>query len=717
MPLGHIDSNSAGSSGGAGNPGGSDKQVQFNDGGSAFGGNSGFTFNKVNGHGAIGPSSTINGGNPEESGPIPPIDDGRYKNALTVFENFTSLSQVGTGQAGGIFTCICVNQTSDDTNTNYVANEFQLLVPTTSPANYGGLVGTIGVASHAGSGSVGYLFGVQSTAINFGVGHVDWQVSNYGFIENDSGTVTDASIFYADIISGIATNKYGLFITDVTGGSNSNYAIYTGLGAVRLGDTITGTAHNALGPGATLNPTITGATSKTVLSVYEQYTSSAQVGQVAIGVAGIISVNQANNDLSTLYTAGYFDAETLSSNTKNYGTLDGCNYTVIHNGSGTIDGTSGINIAILNEGSGIITEEACGVFFIENDGTGHVVDAILADFQGISDTGTHVTHNKYAIRMSDITGGSVSNYSIYGGLGLAHFSDTFEIMDLTTSGDSTKDTTLKVYQLKSVPDSFAFIMDVEQGILTSGNGLICIGMGFFAGTDGSNTDNSVTIVGVQGVAYHSGTGSITLADCYQAIVNSDHAITVGDASNYHALGQGLTAGYTITNKFCNFLGDDLPVSSKFYQIYTGVGQIHFGDKITNYNAIATAGGGVPAIYGVGRFTAQTAAKASVSSYTVGAADGSFEVSANVLVTTATLHSFTATVTYTDEGNTSRTVTMQFSTIAGAFVTAMTNAQGTVPYEGVPLHIRCKASTSITIATVGTFTTVTYNVEGIIKQTA
>lgn len=140
-------------------------------------------------------------------------------------------------------------------------------------------------------------------------------------------------------------------------------------------------------------------------------------------------------------------------------------------------------------------------------------------------------------------------------------------------------------------------------------------------------------------------------------------------------------------------------------------------KVTSFNGVTTSGLGVPAIYATGRSTAQTAAVASVSTYTVGAADGSFEISANVLITTSTLHNFTATVAYTDEGNTARTVTLQFSTLAGAFVTAMTNAQGAVPYEGVALHIRAKASTAITIATTGTFTTVTYNVEGIIRQLA
>jgi hypothetical protein len=118
----------------------------------------------------------------------------------------------------------------------------------------------------------------------------------------------------------------------------------------------------------------------------------------------------------------------------------------------------------------------------------------------------------------------------------------------------------------------------------------------------------------------------------------------------------------------------------------------------------------------GRTVGAIAAVASVVAYTLPAVDGSFEVSANILVTTATAHSFNVTVTYTDEGNTSRVVTMNFSTLAGVISNAaITNVAGTVPYEGSPLHIRCLASTTITIATTGTFTTVVYNVEGSIRQ--
>lgn len=142
--------------------------------------------------------------------------------------------------------------------------------------------------------------------------------------------------------------------------------------------------------------------------------------------------------------------------------------------------------------------------------------------------------------------------------------------------------------------------------------------------------------------------------------------------------------------------------------------------VTKFNNVATAGYGIPAIYASGRFTGQVAAKASVATYTP-TADGSFEVSANVLVTTATTHTFTAQCTYTDEGNTARTVTLPFRLVGDttALTSSIVNTNGAVPYLGVPVHIRVKASTAITILTqaAGTYTTVAYNVEGIIRQLA
>jgi hypothetical protein len=140
-------------------------------------------------------------------------------------------------------------------------------------------------------------------------------------------------------------------------------------------------------------------------------------------------------------------------------------------------------------------------------------------------------------------------------------------------------------------------------------------------------------------------------------------------------------------------------------------------KTTTYNNIVTTGWGEPAIYGSGRSTAQTAAVASVAAYTVGADDGTFVISMNVNVTTSTAHSFTAECAYTDETNAARVLTITFSQLSGVLVTAITNVTGAGPYEGVPMHIRCKSATSITLRTqaAGTYTTVTYNVEGSIVQ--
>lgn len=142
----------------------------------------------------------------------------------------------------------------------------------------------------------------------------------------------------------------------------------------------------------------------------------------------------------------------------------------------------------------------------------------------------------------------------------------------------------------------------------------------------------------------------------------------------------------------------------------------FAKLITSYNGIATAGNGVSTVQASGRATAQVAANASVSTYTVGAADASFLVFGNVLVTTATAHSFSMTCAYTDEGNTSRTVTLGFFQLTGATViTLITNVTGATPYESIPFPIRCKANTAITFATTGTFTTVVYNAEGFVVK--
>ncbi len=121
----------------------------------------------------------------------------------------------------------------------------------------------------------------------------------------------------------------------------------------------------------------------------------------------------------------------------------------------------------------------------------------------------------------------------------------------------------------------------------------------------------------------------------------------------------------------------------------------------------------------GRSVGAAAAVASVCTTLVGAADATYEILMNVLVTTATTHTFTAQCTYTDEGNTARTITMPFRLVGDttAVTSSITNTAGAVPYIGVPLLIRCKSATAITLLTqaAGTYTTVAYNVEGLIRK--
>lgn len=134
--------------------------------------------------------------------------------------------------------------------------------------------------------------------------------------------------------------------------------------------------------------------------------------------------------------------------------------------------------------------------------------------------------------------------------------------------------------------------------------------------------------------------------------------------------------------------------------------------VSTYNGNSTAGNGMVSIYGSGRVTGQTAANASICTYTVGVSDASFVVSANVNVTASTTHAFTMTCTYTNESSNSVTLTEAFTQLTGStLLTSITNVTGTGSYEGLTFHIRAKAGTTITWATTGTFTSVTYNAEG------
>lgn len=120
---------------------------------------------------------------------------------------------------------------------------------------------------------------------------------------------------------------------------------------------------------------------------------------------------------------------------------------------------------------------------------------------------------------------------------------------------------------------------------------------------------------------------------------------------------------------------------------------------------------------IGRATAQTAANTSVASYTTAAVDGSFEISANALVTINGTQTFSVKCDYTDEDSNARTQVFNFSLDSGVVNTVISSTNGIGAYTGLSLHIRVKASTQIKIYTAGVFGGCTYNVEGVIKQIA
>ncbi len=143
-----------------------------------------------------------------------------------------------------------------------------------------------------------------------------------------------------------------------------------------------------------------------------------------------------------------------------------------------------------------------------------------------------------------------------------------------------------------------------------------------------------------------------------------------------------------------------------------------GGSLINYHGVAGAGWGLAQVVGFGRITAQVAGVGNVVTHTVAGSDGSFLVSANVNVTTSTLHNFNVSCDYTDETNTGRTLVLALKQVAGAlFVVNVTNVTGAGPYYGVPEQIRCLVGTTIKISTGGAFGAVVYNVEGVLMRVA
>lgn len=175
-------------------------------------------------------------------------------------------------------------------------------------------------------------------------------------------------------------------------------------------------------------------------------------------------------------------------------------------------------------------------------------------------------------------------------------------------------------------------------------------------------------------------------------------------TSWLTLGAGTTAANTAPLKFTS---GSLLTSAE-------AGAIEF---LTDayYGTVTT--GAVRGMFGLhraGRVTAQAGANASILAYTLPATDASFTVSGNILITAFTAGTVSMVVTYTDEGNTARSLTLNFSAITGVLGTT---AGAAGAFEGVPLHIRVKASTTITFTTTVAVFTGTYSADVSLTQIA
>lgn len=112
-----------------------------------------------------------------------------------------------------------------------------------------------------------------------------------------------------------------------------------------------------------------------------------------------------------------------------------------------------------------------------------------------------------------------------------------------------------------------------------------------------------------------------------------------------------------------------------------------------------------------RLQGQSTAVSGLVNQTVGALDATYVLYANVYITSGSSFSFNTLCSYTDEGNNARNAAFNFS-IPGTNTLnpLISNAGGSVPYMSGALCVRCKAASTLSVVTSGTFTTIGYNID-------
>ena len=576
-----------------------------------------------------------------------------------------------------------------------------------------------------------------------------------GALTGNADTVTGFSGTHSGTSSGTNTGDQTISLTgDVTGSGTGSFAATIANGAVTLAKMADMATDSFLGrdtAGTGAPEVLSAATTKTVLSLnnventalstWAGTTNITTVGTIATGVwSGTeIAATKGGTGLTALGTALQQLRVNAGATALEYFT--GSTGDILNGGN-----TTGATVVIGTQDAQSLSFETNGTTFMTADSSGNVglgaTPGGMRLYVALADTSTSglPIGQQCRVTMSPASASSASARS----LNMANY--------LSASGINFTGTIScgwfenRVINAANITNLYALNI---SGLLMGGDaasiGTVTQAIGAFVNSVSSFSNAiSGTVTSARGILINNaGKGSLTITSqtglnvAAMSGATNNTAVLVGTTTipsgNYEIYSSGTNASYLAGN-----FGVGQTTPTAVLHLKAGTATANTAPiKLTSGTLLTTAEAGAlefltDAYYATtttgavrrmivagntGRATGQTAANTSVATYTLGASDATYEVSANVLVTTSSAENFTVTVTYTDEGNTARTATMNFQIVAGTIGTAIAFANGAVPYIGLPLHIRCKASTAITIKTTGTFTGATYNVEGVIKQQA
>lgn len=558
--------------------------------------------------------------------------------------------------------------------------------------NYGAVSSKVGDCQFTDNYTGGAVAPLYFTSTNAGSMTSDYitvasgtqQVSDWTFVDcetHDQSNFATSTSMILDSLQGF--RWYGGNISCNNSGSNENQQIVTEgpmAGIIFSGPTIYADSGNQLPYAFYFKSTNTGSVSNFAVGPCVVYNSTAVFETDAITIENLAYSGQTQTGI-----IGGGNAATI---TNSYLVCDGG---TINIGTGSITGS-----ILIQPGTVTATTNAC----------------IEGTTAGMTDTGTlTVTGTSQLSSNTGIFTGPAGTVDLYdshaltGSTGaIAQYGARFDITGNETS-------TANSHTQAITPIRAIGLVGASNAANWTGNPGVVGGLfqtQVVAGATG--TISMAQALNVKAMGNGASGATVTSAMGIQ-VVNSTNSGTFTNLAGIDVASQTVA-----TNNTDLELGSTTISSGNFGIDQEDTYQDKLGGKITTYNNVATAGIGVTPVVSTPRSSAVTNSTTSLAAYTVPASDSSFEVSANVNVTAATTAAMTVTCTYTDETNTSRTLTLGFTQLSGAtLLTSITNVTGTGPYESPCYHIRCKASTTITFATTGTVTGITYNIEGTAVQ--